>query len=74
MLKNETNFMESNQNAVLTASASGSKKSFLTPRELIKYHIENPEEPITEEDIRNLNLVKQRVVSFVANDFSRSAD
>jgi len=28
----------------------------LTPRELIRYHIDNPDEPIKDEDIENLVL------------------
>ena len=31
-------------------------KKGLTPRELIHYHIENPDEPIEDEDIENLVL------------------
>jgi hypothetical protein len=31
-------------------------KNGLTPRELIHYHIENPDEPINDEDIENLVL------------------
>lgn len=66
--------MQSNQIAALGSSAVSNKKSSFSPRELIMYHIENPDEPITEEDIQNLNLKKYRVVDFFAEDFSRGED
>lgn len=71
IFENEANFMQSNQNTIMPeVSMSGNEKS-LSPRELIRYHIENPEVPITDEDIRNLDLQKERVVDFFADDFSR---
>lgn len=61
--------MESNRNTTtLSFQERGGKKPSLTPRELINYHIENPEDPITDEDIRNLNLSPQ-VSNFTANNF-----
>lgn len=48
--------MESIHNTTPTVHGIGKKKASLTPRELIKYHIENPGEPITDEDIQNLVL------------------
>lgn len=68
--ENEANNMQSNQSTMPEVSISDNEKSF-TPRELIRYHIENPEVPITDDDIRNLNLKKERVVDFVADEFSR---
>ncbi len=63
--------MQSNQNVKPASSAATKQNSSFSPRELIMYHIQNPDEPITDEDLRNLNLKKQRVVDFVADDFSR---
>ena len=37
-------------------SYQNSKASRFTPRELIKYHIEHPDVPITDKDIENLIL------------------
>ena len=54
--------MESTQNTTPAFTKSGNKKSSLTPRELIRYHSENPGEPITDEDIQNLNLQYQPFV------------
>ena len=68
--ENDTNVMHSNQNTI-EPSGNEEQNSSLSPRELIRYHIENPEVPITDEDIRNLNLKKERVVDFVADEFSR---
>lgn len=34
-------------------------KAGLTPRELIHYHMNNPDEPIKDEDIENLVLITQ---------------
>ncbi len=61
--------MEIYQNTATTISATAKKKSSLTPRELIKYHIANPEEPITDEDIQNLNLDYQTGSGFYLRDF-----
>ena len=59
--------METNQN--MMATAGGRKKNSLTPRELINYHIENPEEPITDDDILNLKLDHQIDARLDALDF-----
>lgn len=67
--ENEANFMQSNQGTPVIA-IPGNQES-LSPRELIRYHIENPEVPITDEDIRNLDLRKELVIDFVADEFSR---
>ena len=69
--ENEVNNMQSNQDTTPELSSEDSKKTSFSPRELIRYHIENPEEPITDDDIRNLNLKKEHVVDFVADEFSR---
>ncbi len=58
--------MQSNQYVTPDSSVTVIKKESFSPRELIMYHIENPDEPITEDDIRNLNLKKHRVVEFIA--------
>ncbi len=63
--------MQSNRNTTTEASGKTKKSSSFSPRELIMYHMENPDEPITDEDLRNLNLKKQRVIDFVADEFSR---
>lgn len=39
-----------------TAKPSGNKKPSLTPRELIKRHMEYPDSPITDDDMNNLKL------------------
>jgi hypothetical protein len=44
--------MESNSNTIF--SQKNSRASRFTPRELIKYHIEHPDIPITDKDIENL--------------------
>ena len=44
--------MESNSNTLF--SPQNNRTSKFTPRELIKYHIEHPEIPITDKDIENL--------------------
>ncbi len=48
------------ENGNLSVEPSGNKsnktKAGLTPRELIHYHINNPDEPISDEDIENLVL------------------
>lgn len=36
-------------------AARKTKRSF-TPHELVKYHMEHPDEPITNEDMENLDL------------------
>ncbi len=60
--------MKSNQYVTpLSAVTKNGKESF-SPRELIMYHIENPNEPITEDQIRNLNLQKDRSTDFVLED------
>ena len=59
--------METNQNMI--ATGTGKKKISLTPRELINYHIENPEEPITDEDILNLKLDHQIEARLDSRDF-----
>ncbi len=66
--------MQSNQTAQAGSSVRGNKKSSFSPRELIMYHIENPDEPITEEDIRNLNLKQHKIGDFIATDFSRGEE
>jgi hypothetical protein len=49
--------MKSNRNTnTSSVPVTDKKKPSLTPRELIKHHIENPDDPITDEDIQNLNL------------------
>lgn len=40
---------------IKTEQTSETKRG-LTPRELIHYHIDNPDEPITDEDMENLIL------------------
>ena len=47
--------MENKQEKVPLQTTIVNKPS-LTPRELIMRHIENPDIPITDEDIQNLNL------------------
>ena len=69
--ENDANRMQSNQNTNAKPSRNDGQNSSFSPRELIRYHIENPDEPITDDDIRNLNLKKQRVVDFLADEFSR---
>ena len=71
IFENDMNRMQSNQNTAPNQQAEDSKKASFTPRELIMYHIENPEEPITDDDIRNLDTKKERIVDFVADEFSR---
>lgn len=71
IFEKNTSSMQSNQNTGTILPDGDSTKASLSPRELIRYHIENPEEPITDDDIRNLNLKKQRVVDFMADEFSR---
>src|SRR4051812_43042526 len=44
--------MESNSNTLF--SPQNDRTCKFTPRELIKYHIEHPEVPITDKDIENL--------------------
>lgn len=39
-------------------SKTNNTKTGLTPRELIHYHMNNPDEPISDEDIENLVLNK----------------
>ena len=63
--------MQSNQYVSSGSPVTDNKKESFSPRELIMYHIENPDKPITDDDIRNLNLKKHRIVEFVAEDFSR---
>jgi len=38
------------------ANGTNRTKTGLTPRELIHYHINNPDEPISDEDMENLVL------------------
>ena len=66
--------MQSNLNTSSDVPSPDKKQTSFSPRELIMYHIENPDEPITDEDLRNLNLKKQRVVDFFADDFSRGGE
>jgi hypothetical protein len=60
LLLRQTIFMESrysNDNSLGNKSVKKTRtKKGLTPRELIHYHIENPDEPIKDEDIENLVL------------------
>ncbi len=60
--------MKSNQYVTSDSSVTDNKKESFSPRELIMYHIENPHEPITEDQIRNLNLQKHRNTDFVLED------
>lgn len=46
--------MENTQ--IQDADLSDKNKNYLTPRELIKRHMEHPENPITDEDMNNLKL------------------
>ena len=46
--------MRSDSNTTFSTQHNGTNG--LTPRELIKYHIEHPEVPITDKDIENLVL------------------
>jgi hypothetical protein len=48
--------MESQYSNDNLAGRKASTKRGLTPRELIHYHIKNPDEPIEDEDIENLVL------------------
>lgn len=57
--------MKSHQYVTPDSSVTENKKESFSPRELIMYHIENPHEPITEEQIRNLDLQKHRDVDFM---------
>ena len=52
-MKNRSSNVEPYQN---TAGKTRKDKTGLTPRELIRYHINNPDEPIRDEDIENLVL------------------
>ena len=63
--------MQSSRDTTTEPVKTTKKSSSFSPRELIMYHMENPDEPITDEDLRNLNLKKERVIDFVANEFSR---
>lgn len=45
------------------------KKTSFTPRELIRHHMENPHEPITDEDIENLNLSHHISLASLADEF-----
>lgn len=60
--------MEANHRIAATAAIT--KKNPLTPRQLIWYHIENPEEPITDDDIRNLKLDHQEAESIMERNFN----
>ncbi len=60
--------MQSNQYVTSGSPVTDNKKESFSPRELIMYHIENPDEPITDEDIRNLNLKKHRNIEFALED------
>ncbi len=71
IFENDINRMQSNQSTTPKLSVEDRKKTSFSPRELIRYHIENPEEPITDDDIRNLNLRKERLIDFVPDEFSR---
>ena len=59
--------MESSQ--IAQTIVPNQKKSSLTPRELIKFHIENPDQPITDEDILNLKLDYQTMRKTNVRDF-----
>jgi len=51
----ESRYSNDNSPGNKTIKKARTKKG-LTPRELIHYHIENPDEPIQDEDIENLVL------------------
>ena len=53
--------MSSNSDTIFSSKNNSAGR--FTPRELIKYHIEHPEIPITDKDIENLVLD----FSFVSN-------
>jgi hypothetical protein len=48
--------MSMRKDLAIIFSHQNNKASRFTPRELIKYHIEHPEIPITDKDIENLVL------------------
>ena len=53
-MQNKASNVESFDN---NADGSNKTKAGLTPRELIYYHMNNPDEPISDEDMENLVLI-----------------
>ncbi len=49
------------------------KKNSLTPHELVRRHMDNPDEPITDEDMENIDLTIQ-MPDNTKNEADREAD
>lgn len=60
--------MQSNQYVTSGSPVTDNKKTSFSPRELIMYHIANPDKPITADDIRNLNLKKYRTIELLEEE------